>query len=85
MNEWVDGQTVRPGSRYHGDQAATAGMLDFAVNVRHAQPPRWLQRRLAARLADLAGYPSAADHDAAVTAAAEAAWPRHTVWTSGLM
>ncbi len=26
-------------ARYHGDQAAEPGMLDFAVNVRHAQPP----------------------------------------------
>lgn len=57
---------VRPDSRYHGDQAAVPGMLNFAVNVRHAKPPTWLQRRLAARLADLAGYPSAADHQAAV-------------------
>lgn len=61
---------VRPGSRYHGDQAVHPGMLDFAVNVRHAQPPAWLQRRLAARLADLAAYPSAADHGAAVDAVA---------------
>jgi histidinol-phosphate aminotransferase len=66
---------MRPGVRYHGDQAAGPGMLDFAVNVRHAQPPAWLQQRLAARLADLAGYPSAADHSAAVTAVAR----RHRV------
>ncbi|MFM9032979.1 MAG: Rv2231c family pyridoxal phosphate-dependent protein CobC [Mycobacterium sp.] len=45
-------------------------MLDFAVNVRHAQPPAWLQQRLAARLPDLAGYPGAADHSAALTAVA---------------
>ena len=45
-------------------------MLDFAVNVRHAQPPAWLQHRLAARLCDLAGYPRAADHDGAVSAVA---------------
>ena len=62
---------MRPGSRYHGDQAVAPGMLDFAVNVRHAQPPAWLQRRLAARLADLAAYPSAADHAAAVRAVAD--------------
>ena len=37
-------------------------MLDFAVNVRHAQPPEWLLQRLAARLPDLARYPSG--HDA---------------------
>ena len=71
MNDWADGRRLRPGSRYHGDQAAAPGMLDFAVNVRHAEPPEWLQRRLAARLADLAGYPGAADHDAAVGAVAD--------------
>ncbi|CQD16314.1 aminotransferase [Mycobacterium lentiflavum] len=48
-------------ARYHGDQAATPGMLDFAVNVRHGQPPHWLIERLAARLPDLARYPSSED------------------------
>src|ERR1700752_295317 len=48
-------------ARYHGDQAVAPGMLDFAVNVRHAQPPEWLMRRLAARLPDLARYPSLQD------------------------
>jgi len=71
VNDWADGRRLRPGSRYHGDQAGAPGMLDFAVNVRHAQPPGWLQQRLAARLADLAGYPGAADHDAAVSAVAD--------------
>jgi len=71
----VNEQVVRPGSRYHGDQAAEPGLLDFAVNVRHCAPPLWLQRRLAARLPDLAGYPSSADHAAAVTAVAR----RHSV------
>ncbi|MDD4868509.1 MAG: Rv2231c family pyridoxal phosphate-dependent protein CobC, partial [Mycobacterium sp.] len=47
--------------RYHGDQAVAPGMLDFAVNVRHARPPQWLIRRLAARLPDLAQYPSVHD------------------------
>ena len=68
-------QGVRAGARYHGDQAAAPGMLDFAVNVRHPQPPPWLARRLAARLVDLGCYPSAADHDAAVNAVAR----RHRV------
>ncbi|OBI83097.1 Rv2231c family pyridoxal phosphate-dependent protein CobC [Mycobacterium sp. 1245805.9] len=58
-------------ARYHGDQAVAPGMLDFAVNVRHAQPPEWLMRRLAARLPDLARYPSRADVHAAQDAAAE--------------
>jgi len=47
--------------RYHGDQAVAPGMLDFAVNVRHARPPEWLIQRLAARLPDLARYPSVED------------------------
>jgi histidinol-phosphate aminotransferase len=57
-------------ARYHGDQAAEPGMLDFAVNVRHAQPPAWLVERLAARLTDLAGYPSRDDELAAIHAVA---------------
>src|SRR5271157_1792205 len=48
-------------ARYHGDQAVAPGMLDFAVNIRHAQPPEWLMQRLAARLPDLARYPSGQD------------------------
>ena len=57
-------------ARYHGDQAAEPGMLDFAVNVRHAQPPAWLVQRLAARLPDLARYPGVADERAAIQAVA---------------
>jgi histidinol-phosphate aminotransferase len=57
--------------RYHGDQAVAPGMLDFAVNVRHAQPPEWLIRRLAARLPDLARYPSIEDVYRAQDAVAE--------------
>jgi histidinol-phosphate aminotransferase len=56
--------------RYHGDQAAGPGMLDFAVNVRAAQPPSWLVRRLAERLPDLARYPGGDDQRAAVRAVA---------------
>ncbi|MCV7227382.1 Rv2231c family pyridoxal phosphate-dependent protein CobC [Mycolicibacterium komossense] len=57
-------------SRYHGDQAATPGMVDFAVNVRAAAPPPWLIERLAARLADLGRYPGGDDHRRAVAAVA---------------
>ncbi|MCV7349808.1 threonine-phosphate decarboxylase [Mycobacterium parmense] len=57
-------------SRYHGDEAVAPGMLDFAVNVRHAQPPEWLVRRLAARLPDLARYPGAQDEQRARDAVA---------------
>lgn len=60
-----------PATRYHGDQAVAPGMLDFAVNVRHAQPPEWLLRRLAARLPDLGRYPSAQDVRSAQDAVAE--------------
>jgi histidinol-phosphate aminotransferase len=45
-------------------------MLDFAVNMRGADPPSWLVDRLAARLADVGRYPSAADERRAVHAAA---------------
>jgi histidinol-phosphate aminotransferase len=58
-------------ARYHGDQAVAPGMLDFAVNVRHAHPPEWLVRRLAARLPDLARYPSPHDVHRAQDAAAD--------------
>lgn len=59
-----------PAARYHGDQAVAPGMLDFAVNVRHGQPPQWLLRRLAERLPDLARYPSLEDAHRAQDAAA---------------
>ncbi|UQX12605.1 Rv2231c family pyridoxal phosphate-dependent protein CobC [Candidatus Mycobacterium methanotrophicum] len=57
-------------ARYHGDEAAEPGMLDFAVNVRHAAPPAWLVQRLATELPDLARYPGAADERAAIDAVA---------------
>jgi histidinol-phosphate aminotransferase len=60
-------------ARYHGDQAAEPGMLDFAVNVRHTQPPAWLVQRLAARLPELARYPGVDDE----RTAAESVAARH--------
>ncbi|MBY0441307.1 MAG: Rv2231c family pyridoxal phosphate-dependent protein CobC [Mycobacteriaceae bacterium] len=48
-------------ARYHGDQAAGPGMVDFAVNVRGHRPPDWLVQRLATELPRLARYPGAAD------------------------
>lgn len=61
---------ARAGARYHGDQAALPGMLDFAVNVRPGGPPVWLTDRLASRLPDLGSYPSQADQRRAVEAVA---------------
>ena len=62
--------TVRAAARYHGDQAATPGLLDFAVNVRATAPPSWLVDRLAARLGDLGRYPSRTEEHAATAAVA---------------
>jgi histidinol-phosphate aminotransferase len=45
-------------------------MLDFAVNVRAAEPPCWLIERLTARLGDLGRYPSLVDERRAVDAVA---------------
>ncbi len=62
-----------PSLRHHGDVDAAPGLLDFAVNVQGAGPPRWLRERLAGVLDDLGRYPSAA-HDAR---AREAVAARH--------
>jgi histidinol-phosphate aminotransferase len=43
--------------RHHGDQEATPGLVDLAVNVRAAPMPAWLRTALAAALTDLARYP----------------------------
>ncbi len=51
----------RAAARYHGDQAAVPGMLDFAVNVRASEPPSWLVDRLAGRMTGLGRYPGADD------------------------
>ncbi|NUR58056.1 MAG: threonine-phosphate decarboxylase [Catenulispora sp.] len=63
-----------PDLRHHGDaelrDAAVPIRLDFAVNVRVPEPPRWLRDRLAAGLDTLAAYPDA-------TAATEAVAARH--------
>ena len=67
-------------ARYHGDQAVAPGMLDFAVNVRHGQPPAWLVQRLAERLSDLARYPSIDDvHRAQDAVAGRHGRARHEV------
>jgi histidinol-phosphate aminotransferase len=54
--------TSTDGLAHHGDAELAAGLLDFAVNVRRAEPPPWLRTVLAASLDRLASYPD--DHDA---------------------
>jgi cobyrinic acid a,c-diamide synthase len=44
--------------RHHGDREASAGLLDFAVNVHDAPRPDWLEHAL--RAADLGRYPDPA-------------------------
>lgn len=56
--------------RHHGDVDAAAGLLDFAVNVRAAGPPRWLRERLVAALDRLGRYPSTTEDAAARDAVA---------------
>ncbi|HEX6871205.1 MAG TPA: Rv2231c family pyridoxal phosphate-dependent protein CobC [Micromonosporaceae bacterium] len=58
-NEWL---------RHHGDQELAPGLMDLAVNVRHAPMPSWLAAPLRAALADLSRYPDPAAARAAVAA-----------------
>jgi histidinol-phosphate aminotransferase len=59
---------VDTGLRFHGDSEVGAGLVDLAVNVRHAEMPPWLAEPVAASLADLARYPDARPATAAVAA-----------------
>ncbi|MFY1636811.1 Rv2231c family pyridoxal phosphate-dependent protein CobC [Solwaraspora sp. WMMB335] len=52
---------------HHGDVEVAPGLIDLAVNVRAAPPPRWLAEPIHASLATLARYP---DQTAAVAAVA---------------
>ncbi|MEO5875022.1 MAG: Rv2231c family pyridoxal phosphate-dependent protein CobC [Streptosporangiaceae bacterium] len=51
---------------HHGDAEIGPGLIDFAVNVRGATPPRWLADLVRASVADLAAYPDATRARAAV-------------------
>ncbi len=55
----------------HGDSDSVEGMADFAVNVREG-PPKFVLDALAARLPDLARYPTTGDEARAVAAIAAA-------------
>ncbi|WP_435769433.1 Rv2231c family pyridoxal phosphate-dependent protein CobC [Nocardioides sp. SYSU DS0651] len=63
--------------RHHGDREATAGHLDFAVNVHSGPRPAWLDAALRASLDDVGAYPSADAATAAV--AARHGRPHHEV------
>ncbi len=54
--------------RHHGDDETAPGLVDLAVNVRAAPPPRWLREVLAGALGDLAAYPDQTAARAAVAA-----------------
>ncbi|WJY75836.1 Threonine-phosphate decarboxylase [Corynebacterium canis] len=45
--------------RFHGDEAAAAASLDFAVNVRLSRPPAWLREILVRGIDSLGAYPNA--------------------------
>jgi histidinol-phosphate aminotransferase len=47
--------------QHHGDAELEPGLVDLAVNVRHAPMPPWLAEPIAASLRDLARYPDQAD------------------------
>ena len=51
---------------HHGDAELAPGLVDLAVNVRHAPPPPWLADPIAASLSDLARYPDPRPARAAV-------------------
>ncbi|MGW5385958.1 Rv2231c family pyridoxal phosphate-dependent protein CobC [Nocardia sp. NPDC003963] len=73
------------GLRHHGDVEAQPGLLDFAVNVQGAGPPRWLRDRLAAALDSLGRYPAAADerHARQTVAARHGVTPDHVLTLAG--
>ncbi|WP_127504565.1 Rv2231c family pyridoxal phosphate-dependent protein CobC [Actinoplanes solisilvae] len=51
---------------HHGDTEVGAGLIDLAVNVRHAPLPAWLSAPLIASLSDLSAYPDGVEATEAV-------------------
>ena len=51
---------------HHGDSEVRAGLIDLAVNVRHAPMPAWLAGPIAESLTRLSAYPDDAEAIAAV-------------------
>jgi histidinol-phosphate aminotransferase len=52
---------------HHGDTEVADGLIDLAVNVRHAPMPEWLSTPLAESLTRLSAYPESAPAVAAVS------------------
>jgi histidinol-phosphate aminotransferase len=52
--------------RWHGDAEVAPGLVDLAVNVRHASMPAWLAEPLTRSMSDLARYPDQREAIAAV-------------------
>jgi histidinol-phosphate aminotransferase len=67
---------------HHGDEEATAGLVDLAVNVRTGTPPPWLLDEIAGSLTDLAAYPRQEAALAAV-AARHGCAPAQVLLTAG--
>jgi histidinol-phosphate aminotransferase len=61
----LGGMTIDLG--HHGDAEVGAGLIDLAVNVRHAPMPEWLSAPLVRSLGGLAAYPENAQAVAAVS------------------
>ncbi|MDF1488979.1 cobyrinate a,c-diamide synthase [Tessaracoccus caeni] len=59
--------TVEPDLLHHGDKDLGEGLIDFAVNLRQAEPPAWLRERLV-RDTDWASYPDATPARRAIAA-----------------
>jgi len=72
VDQYGDNSAHRDASRldlrWHGDAEVGPGLVDLAVNVRHAPMPSWLAEPLARSLSDLASYPDPHDAIAAVAA-----------------
>jgi len=68
--------------KHHGDKELAPGLVDLAVNVRHAEMPAWLREPLTEAMADLARYPDGGPARAAV-AARHARAPEDVLLTAG--
>lgn len=66
---WVAASQPEPDLDHHGDTEIGEGLVDLAVNVRVAAPPRWLADTIRATVDDLAAYPNPTAAARAIAAA----------------